>query len=107
MIDLNDFVPPDLQLHILSANAINSAGQIACWAYDLSISAGVMVLLTPTLSPDLDCDGVVGNVDLDLLLTQWGKGKGLSADFDADGVVGPADLAQLLAAWTASGRLLK
>jgi len=50
------------------------------------------------LPGDLDGDGVVGAVDLAMLLSQWG-GIG-SGDLDGDGHVGAGDLALLLAAWS-------
>lgn len=49
-------------------------------------------------SPDLDRDGVVGPLDLGILLGAWGS-PGLG-DLDGDGVVGPLDLAIVLGAWT-------
>jgi len=47
-------------------------------------------------SPDLNGDGVVGSVDLALLLGSWG---GPDADLDGDGVTDSRDLALLLGAW--------
>ena len=51
--------------------------------------------------PDLDGDGVVGPIDLGLMLASWGPcvGPPCRADLDRDGVVGPIDLGTLLAAW--------
>lgn len=48
---------------------------------------------------DLDGDGLVGQVDLAILLGAWG-GVG-AADLNGDGVVGSIDLAILLGAWSA------
>lgn len=56
------------------------------------------VLLFDCAPADFDCDGVVGNVDLALLLGAWGT-TSLGYDLDGDGVVGAADLAVLLGSW--------
>ncbi len=46
---------------------------------------------------DFDGDGVVGSVDLAVLLAGWGAGG--ETDLDGDGVTGASDLAVLLAGW--------
>jgi 1,4-alpha-glucan branching enzyme len=46
---------------------------------------------------DLDCDGVVGPVDLSILLGAWGTAN--AADLNGNGVVDAGDLAALLGAW--------
>lgn len=53
----------------------------------------------PCTAGELDGDGVVGAVDLAILLGSWGPCAACPADFDDDGQVGPLDLATLLAAW--------
>jgi subtilisin family serine protease len=52
---------------------------------------------------DLSGDGLVGSVDLGLLLAEWGPCVGCPADFNDDGVVDAADLGALLASWGACG----
>lgn len=49
------------------------------------------------VNPDLNGDGIVGALDLTVVLAQWG-GSG-SADFNRDGVVDGFDLTVLLGAW--------
>ncbi|MBL9120649.1 MAG: hypothetical protein JNL80_12130 [Phycisphaerae bacterium] len=56
------------------------------------------VLLFDCEPGDFDCDGVVGSVDLALLLGAWGTGSP-SFDLTGDGEVGAPDLAILLGAW--------
>ncbi len=48
---------------------------------------------------DLDCDGVIGSVDLALLLGAWGS-TDPNFDLSGNGSVGAEDLAILLGAWT-------
>lgn len=56
------------------------------------------VLLFDCVPGDLDCDGVVGNVDLALLLGAWGTSTP-AYDLTGDGLVGADDLAVLLGSW--------
>jgi hypothetical protein len=56
------------------------------------------VLLFDCVPGDLDCDGIVGNVDLALLLGAWGT-TSPAYDLTGDGIVGADDLAVLLGAW--------
>ena len=51
---------------------------------------------------DLDDDGVVGPVDLSIVLGAWGTDAS-EADLDGDGIVGPTDLALLLSNWGKCG----
>ncbi len=60
----------------------------------------VQFFVGPTLLGDINGDGVVGNIDLALLLGAWGTSGG-PADLDGDGTVGNTDLAILLGAWSA------
>ncbi|MBL9119248.1 MAG: hypothetical protein JNL80_04955 [Phycisphaerae bacterium] len=53
----------------------------------------------PGVFGDLNGDGVVGAVDLAILLGAWGDAGG-SADLDGNGVVGAPDIALLLGAWS-------
>ena len=48
---------------------------------------------------DLNGDGLVGALDLSLLLVAWGPCDGCPADLDADGTVGVPDLLILLGNW--------
>ncbi len=62
------------------------------------------VMLNQTCSPapigDIDGDGVVGILDLLMLLSNWGPCKGACpADLNGDGSVGILDLLVLLANW--------
>ena len=59
----------------------------------------VQAFVGPAVLGDIDGDGVVGNIDLALLLGAWGTSGG-PADLDGDGVVGNTDLAILLGAWS-------
>lgn len=86
--------------YIERAKAINSRGQILADGDD-AVSDWVTFVLTPVGMPpgDLDFDCSVGIMDFLALLEAWGKEKS-SADLDGDGVVGPLDLAILLANWS-------
>ncbi|MFM7261730.1 MAG: dockerin type I domain-containing protein [bacterium] len=50
-------------------------------------------------SADIDGDGVVGAIDLAIVLNRWGEAYP-AADLDGDGSVGAGDLARVLSAWT-------
>ncbi|MFO0828335.1 MAG: hypothetical protein U0572_09305 [Phycisphaerales bacterium] len=65
---------------------------------DVNSANDLFVRTLPSLSADLDGDGVVGPNDLALLLGAWGTP---SADLDTDGTTGPSDLSTLLASWSA------
>ena len=63
------------------------------------IQGFILDLPRPQTCPgDLDGDGVVGPVDLSILLGAWGTDSS-QADLDGDGIVGPTDLALLLSDW--------
>ena len=97
MTDLNELIPPEFQ--ILTALAINNAGQITGTAGGAPGLAAF--LLTPIDPPvgDLDGDCTVGASDLLILLTNWGPCKGCPSDLDGDGSVGASDLLILLVNW--------
>jgi probable HAF family extracellular repeat protein len=99
MFDLNDLVPPDFDLHLYVALAINGEGQIIAHATSDS-GRTVTILLTPIgRSPsDLDCDCDTDVNDLLILLTHWGDHGG-EADINDDGIVNTADLLELLGNW--------
>ncbi len=99
IIDLNDLISSDLDIHIETANAINNAGQITGTASGpFGIAA---VLLTPIDSPlgDLDADCQITTADLLILLGEWGPCKGCPADLDGNGIVSTSDLLILLSNW--------
>ena len=104
MTDLNDLIPPDLDVSIRSAWAINSSGQIAAQGAHAEFGT-VGVLLTPVKEAlgDLDGDGTVGVLDLLILLSAWGPcadpPDDCPADLDTDDTVGILDLLILLANW--------
>lgn len=62
--------------------------------------AVVLTLVTVPVLGDLDGDGLVGPVDLGMLLGAWGSCGECLADLNDDGVVSAADLAVLLGAWS-------
>ncbi len=61
-------------------------------------AAATLVVVSPGAG-DLNCDGVVGIMDLLALLKAWGPCEGCAADLDGDGTVGILDLLTLLANW--------
>jgi hypothetical protein len=70
-------------------------------AADVEITATYSEI--PAIPGDLNDDGFVGQTDLDIVLSQWGK-SGVEitdprADPTGDGVVGQADLDTVLANW--------
>lgn len=58
---------------------------------------GSVVALAPCFA-DLNCDGVVDSLDLEILSEAWGRAGG-RADLVPDGTVDATDLAVLLGAW--------
>ncbi len=52
-----------------------------------------------TQPSNIDSDGVVGVIDLLLLLSEWGASGSSNADLSGDGVVDRCDLAILLFNW--------
>jgi hypothetical protein len=48
---------------------------------------------------DLNGDGLVGSLDIAILLSTWGASLS-PADLDRNGIVGSPDLAILLSAWS-------
>ncbi len=79
------------------------AGGSFSMAYDLPAANIVRYDGCPATAcgGDADADGIVGVMDLLLLLGGWGPNPGHPADFDGDGVVGVVDLLLLLGAWGA------
>ncbi len=101
MTNLNDLMPPDLDIVIQVARAINQDGQITGSARLQGDT--VAVLLTPVARPgDLDIDCAVGLADLEILLNSWGPCPdcvNCLADLDGDCAVAVPDLLTLLANW--------
>ncbi len=101
MTNLNDLMPPDLQILIQTAWAINQDGQITGSARLQGNT--VAVLLTPVARPgDVDIDCAVGLADLEILLDSWGPCPdcvNCLADLDGDCAVAVPDLLRLLANW--------
>jgi hypothetical protein len=67
----------------------------------LDAGAAYVFDLAP-ITGDIDCDGVVGMLDLAILLVAWGDcpiTDTCAADLDNSGTVNVTDLLQLLAAW--------
>jgi probable HAF family extracellular repeat protein len=73
MYELNDVVPPELNLRILSASSINNAGQIAAHGF---IVGGPNVALRlnpiPPQPGDATCDGFVNAADIQAVIAAWG-----------------------------------
>ena len=104
MAALNDLIPPEFNLNIDSARAINQAGQIAALAYSDDLNATVGVVLTPVEGPlgDLNGDCVVGILDLLALLADWGPCPPMAdcpGDLNNDETVNVFDLLLLLMNW--------
>jgi hypothetical protein len=68
----------------------------------VSFPAAVNGFNFPTCRSDLNCDGVVDDTDLDILLACWGstpKGACAGADINGDGNINASDLSILLSDW--------
>ena len=74
-------LPEDLQWHVIQDE------------HDVSLA------VVPTLTGDINGDGVVNTEDLLLLLAAWGDCPGCPEDLNGDGVVNTTDLLMLLANW--------
>ena len=103
MIELDDLLPPESQLHIKRATAINQSGQIAVQAINAE-NDNVAVLLTPIPGPlaDLNGDCAVSVADLLILFASWGPCDDCGncpADLDGNCVVSTADLLILFSNW--------
>ena len=91
---IDDLLPWDSGYAVSLGAAVNEAGQIAGSASDT-------LLLTPVAQPvgDIDGDCRVNEVDLLILLFEWGQ-SGSPGDLDGDGTVGITDFLLLLDGWT-------
>ena len=98
IIDLNSFVDPNIYWHLTKATGIDSEGRIIGVGRHKGLTRAFV--LTPKNPADIDGDGVVGQIDLALLIGAWGTNDPL-ADLDGNGMVGAQDLALLLGGWTA------
>ena len=99
MTNLNDLIPPEQNVTVSIAQAINNAGQITA---DESGTSDT-VLLTPIAPPigDINIDCTVDVDDLIILLSDWAQTDSL-ADLNGDGVVNVLDLIILLLDFGAS-----
>ena len=99
MFDLNDLTPPEFDVHLYGALAVNNMGQIIALGVD-DMGMTITILLTPIGRPpsDLDCDCNTDLEDLEILLAHWGEAGG-EADINDDGIVNVRDLLELLANW--------
>jgi uncharacterized membrane protein len=83
-----------------SATGISADGLIVgTGVLDGEVRAYAMIRTGCGCVGDVDCDGLVGFMDLLDLLSKWGTDPGGAPDFDDDGIVGFPDLLLLLAAW--------
>jgi hypothetical protein len=104
ILDLNDLIPPSLNMTLEIASAINEAGEISAWAMNQQ-GDHVAALLTPVEPPtgDLDDDCHVSVVDFLILLAAWGPCPPMPdcpADLDEDGMVGFIDFLLLMSNWS-------
>jgi len=103
MQDLNDLVPPELNLNIDSAYDINNAGQIVAQALRRGPKGTdtVAVRLTPIpkLLGDFNCDRIINVDDLIGVISHWNFTTP-NLDFDGSGTVGVGDLLIVLDNWT-------
>jgi hypothetical protein len=91
-------VPVDGNMHTVCAQALNVGG-----GQDVVLPRCLIVasVTPPTLTGDLNDDGVVGCADEAILTSNYGAtGTGLSGDLNADGVVNVFDLSILLSHFT-------
>jgi len=100
MYDINDFIPPDLNITIVNVRDINSAGELAAVA-EYPDGTKHTYLLTPitTLPEDVNGDGNVDVADLLAVVANWGVCENCSEDVNNDGVVDVADILAIIAAW--------
>ena len=101
MIDLYTLVPPEFNLLLGSAFAINNAGQILVNGGNYDTGDFSLMIFTPgpKIPADFSCDGVVNAVDLAAIISTWAQTNAPPTDLTGEGAVGPADLAELLANW--------
>lgn len=99
-------------INVLSGRSVSRAGDVnddglvdllvgvpGYDANDLRDSGRAVILFgRRELAADIDCDGVVGSVDLAMLLGHWGTADE-AADLNGDGHVDSADLAVFLTHW--------
>ena len=104
MIDLYTLVPPEFNLLLGSAFAINNAGHILVNGGNYDTGDFSLMIFTPgpKIPADFSCDGVVNAVDLAAIISTWAQTNAPPTDLTGEGAVGPADLAELLANWTTS-----
>ncbi len=62
-------------------------------------STVITVLITRTYSADVTGDGITDDLDLAMLVSNWGKSYA-QADFNNDGIIDDLDLAYLVSNWS-------
>ena len=65
----------------------------------LAIS-GNLTITSPTLSADLNSDGVVNSVDAAILMGAWGQTSKPKADINQDGIVNSVDASLVMGQWS-------
>jgi uncharacterized membrane protein len=92
-VDLDASISSQLPNWVTGANAINDHGEVLAFA-------GYPVLLKPTpfSSADVNSDCAVNQIDLLIVISEWGKTNS-PADANDDGVVNVTDLLMVIAAW--------
>lgn len=97
-IALDGRIPPSSRWRLEAARAINDAGEIVGFGYELGTPSAF--LLTPCAG-DANVDFVVNFADLNFLLSQFNTAlpPGSGADFNNDGEIDFADLNLLLSAF--------
>jgi len=54
----------------------------------------------PDHSPDLNGDGSIDDLDMEILMSVWGSPDGACYDLTGDGMVSVPDLLKMLGSWT-------
>jgi probable HAF family extracellular repeat protein len=102
MANLNDLIPPNANVQVKLAKAINNSGQIGADGMDLTDGREVALRLTPIAPPpgDCDCNGVVNVDDLMAVIREWGPAiPTTTANFDLDNDVDMDDLLTVINMW--------
>jgi Metallo-peptidase family M12 len=94
-----DIVGVQLRFPDCNGNGVEDACEIAAGAAEDVNENSIPDECEQSLLGDLDRDGVIGPIDIAILLGAWGSTGGV-ADLDGDGSVGAPDLAILLGAWS-------
>jgi uncharacterized membrane protein len=108
MHKLNDLIPEEFNIDVITPWDINNAGQIAADGLDLATLDQIGLRLTPLPSPvgDFNCDTIIDVDDLLGVINTWADTpmKGSTAlppaDFNQDSIVDHEDLMIVLDNWT-------